>query len=141
MGRLRLGLDYGTDTSKKVKNWVSNIEDTFHISYPAEQKWGVFFITTGRPANPPRRTENFSKYKKVFIEMKGSLGGETVDIALKDKLDPTDGSEDKFRVTLTNNWKTYEIDIASNFWQCQFRGIVCYYFFCVFFQGSSRYFY
>ena len=50
-----------------------------------------------------------------MVELKGEQGGEEVRIAMKDKDDPDDGSEDKFPITLTNNWKTYEIDIASQF--------------------------
>tara|TARA_R110000787_G_scaffold104417_5_gene211458 strand:- start:460 stop:1686 length:1227 start_codon:yes stop_codon:yes gene_type:complete len=114
-GRMRLGIDYGVDTSEHIKNWASFVDDVFCISYPAGEDNGIVFITTGRPASPPRQSENFSKYKKLFIKMKGDLGGEKVEIALKDKFDPTDGSEDKIELTLTNQWKIYEIDIASNF--------------------------
>ena len=114
-GRFKLGVDFGYDSYPKAENWVSTQDDTFCMSYPSERDWGVVFITVGRPSNPPRQHEDFSKYKKLFIEMKGELGGEKVEIALKDKDDLDDGSEDKFPITLTKQWKTYEIDIATNF--------------------------
>jgi hypothetical protein len=122
-GRLRLGLDYGLDSAKGQNNWVSTANDIFCMSYPGEQDWGVVFITTGRPAHPPRQSEDFSKYKKLFIEMKGDFGNEKVEIAIKDKLDPSDGSEDKSAVVLTNEWKTYECDIASNFGSAKLKDI------------------
>ncbi|MFY0631766.1 MAG: hypothetical protein JXR05_15480 [Flavobacteriaceae bacterium] len=114
-GRFRLGLYFEFDSPNKQHNWVSISNDLFCMSYPGEQDWGVVFITTGRPANPPRQSEDFSKYTKLFIEMKGEVGGEKIEIAIKDRLDPPDGSEDKSAVVLTNEWKTYEFDIASNF--------------------------
>lgn len=114
-GRLKLGLDYGADTSDRKDQWVSLENDLFCMSYPANQKWGVVFITIGRPSNPPRQSEDFSNYKRLSIEMKGEFGGEKVEISIKDKQDPPDGSEDKSEVELTDQWKIYEFDILSEF--------------------------
>lgn len=43
----------------------------------------------------------------------GTKGGERLAIGLKDKSDPTDGSEPKIPLTLTNEWHTYELPLAS----------------------------
>ncbi|GAB5409430.1 MAG: hypothetical protein BalsKO_17950 [Balneolaceae bacterium] len=56
---------------------------------------------------------DFSNYDRIFIEMKGNIGGEKIELAIKDKLDPPDGSESRVHITLTNQWKTYEIDLSE----------------------------
>lgn len=114
-GRLNPNLSYGLVTSGGVSNWASVEDAELCMSYPADQEWGIFYITIGTPISPPRPSADFSKYKKLVLELKGKQGGEEVKIAMKDKDDPDNGSEDKFPLTLTNEWKTYEIDIANNF--------------------------
>lgn len=114
-GRLNPNLSYGLVTSRALSNWASVEGDELCMSYPADQEWGILYITVGTPTNPPRPSADLSKYKKLVLELKGKQGGEEVQIAIKDKDDPDDGSEDKFPITLTKDWKTYEIDIANNF--------------------------
>ncbi|MBK7871755.1 MAG: hypothetical protein IPJ74_14290 [Saprospiraceae bacterium] len=114
-GRLNPNLSYRSVTSGGAPNWASVESAELCMSYPAQQEWGILDITMGTPSNPPRPSADFSKYKKLVIELKGAQGGERVQIAMKDKDDPDDGSEAKFPITLTNDWKTYEIDIANNF--------------------------
>ena len=41
--------------------------------------------------------------------MKGETGGEQLEIAMKDKNDPPDGSESRVKIELTDQWKIYEI--------------------------------
>lgn len=114
-GRLNPKLSYGLATSGGFSNWAAVEVAELCMRYPADQEWGILFITIGTPIPPPRPSADFSKYTKLVLELKGAQGGEQVQIAMKDKDDPDDGSEDKFPITLTNNWKTYEIDIASHF--------------------------
>ncbi len=45
--------------------------------------------------------------------MKGQLGGEVVEIGLKDKDDPDNGSETKIKQTLTNRWQPYTYNLSS----------------------------
>lgn len=114
-GRLNPKLSYGLFTSGALSNWALVEGAELCMSYPADQEWGILYITVGTPVSPPRPSADFSKYKKLMVELKGEQGGEQIQIAMKDKDDPDDGSEDKFPITLTNDWKTYEIDIASHF--------------------------
>ncbi|MDX1939154.1 MAG: DUF6090 family protein [Saprospiraceae bacterium] len=114
-GRLNPNLSYGLVTSGGFSNWAEVEGTEFCMRYPAQQEWGILYITVGTPIPPPRPSADFSKYKKLMIELKGEQGGERVQIAMKDKDDPDNGSEAKFPIELTKNWKTYEIDIASHF--------------------------
>jgi hypothetical protein len=45
--------------------------------------------------------------------MRGTEGGEAIQIALKDKSNPTDGSETKVPLTLGKEWKNYDIPLTS----------------------------
>ncbi|MGK0430672.1 MAG: hypothetical protein ACJARX_002351 [Psychroserpens sp.] len=42
--------------------------------------------------------------------MRGEKGGEQFEIAMKDTHGPSDGSETKLKITLTKEWKIFEID-------------------------------
>ncbi|MCB0571407.1 MAG: hypothetical protein KDC66_16665 [Phaeodactylibacter sp.] len=114
-GRLNPGLSYGIITSGGVSNWASVGAQGLCMAYPAHQEWGILYITIGYPTSPPRPSADLSKYKKLVVELKGEKGGEQVQVAIKDKDAPDDGSEAKFPIGLTNDWKTYEIDITNSF--------------------------
>lgn len=114
-GRLNPNLSYRSVSSGGFSDWASVEGAELCMSYPADQEWGVFYITIGTPTNPPRPSADFSKYKKLVLELKGTQGDEQIKVAIKDKDDPDDGSEDKFQIELTNDWKTYKIALANNF--------------------------
>ena len=122
-GRSNPNLSYGLVTSGGASNWASVEGTELCMRYPAQQEWGIFYITIGTPIPPPRPSADFSKYKKLVLELKGDQGREQVRIAMKDKDDPDNGSEAKFPITLTNDWKTYEIDIATNFASAEVKNL------------------
>ncbi|NKI30425.1 DUF6090 family protein [Croceivirga thetidis] len=88
-------------------------DDHVVLIYPEKKfAWGAPFFTI--EALNGRVTEmDFSKYKNVILEMKGAKGGEELEITMKDKYDPPDGSEARASLTLTNDWKTYQVPIAE----------------------------
>ena len=47
------------------------------------------------------------------LELKGKKGGEKIKISIKDETNPTDGSEPKVELTLTDEWKVYEIPLTN----------------------------
>ena len=91
--------------------YPSNHDNPFLIfEYPknnSDLNWTSFEISVSSATG----TVNFSKYQKLIIEAKGDIGGEKMDIVVKDILDPVDGSESRFKLELTNSWKKYEIDL------------------------------
>lgn len=91
--------------------YPSNHDNPFLIfEYPknnSDLNWTAFGINVSSITG----TVNFSKYQKLIIEAKGDIGGEKMDIVVKDILDPVDGSESRFKLELTNSWKKYEIDL------------------------------
>jgi hypothetical protein len=110
-GKLGSGLNMGVNTSEGQTNWVSMNGVDLCMSYPNMQKWGAVFITVGTPTNPPRPSKNYSSFNRLILELKGQNGGETILIGLKDNQDPDDGSESKVRLTLTNIWAEYSINV------------------------------
>jgi hypothetical protein len=52
-------------------------------------------------------------YHKIMrLRMRDVEGGEKIAVSLKEKLNPTDGSETKVPLTLTNAWEDYEIPLS-----------------------------
>ncbi|MBI5324256.1 MAG: hypothetical protein HZB41_03075 [Ignavibacteriae bacterium] len=114
-GVLGSGLNMGVDSYEKRKNWANVSNKIMTINYPGGQSWGSVFITIGEPTLPPRPARDYSKYRKLILELKGKKGGETVLIGLKDNYDLDDGSESKVRLNLTKDWGIYQIILYDNF--------------------------
>lgn len=50
----------------------------------------------------------------LSLDLKGSIGGESVRIALKDNTDPDNGSEAKVLISdLVTSWQMYKIPLTS----------------------------
>jgi hypothetical protein len=79
--------------------------------YP--QAWGVYYSYVGDGVIDPNRIRDFSSFDTLRIKMRGTEGGEAIQIALKDKSNPTDGSETKVPLTLGKEWKNYDIPLTS----------------------------
>lgn len=108
-GTLTEGYDIGVNTSDGLTNWIENEGTHIKMEYPPNQSWGAVFITWGTPVPPGNRPfQNFSGYITLSVDLKGEEGGETVEIGIKDNLDPDNGSETKISVHLTAEWRTYE---------------------------------
>jgi len=95
------------------KRPMSQIQKGFiEISFPA-MDWGVIYFYVGQGSVELLNTKDFSGYRAMKLELKGKKGGEKIKIAIKDETNPTDGSEPKVELTLTNEWKMYEIPLSS----------------------------
>jgi hypothetical protein len=75
------------------------------------EPWAVFYFYTGYGVPDPNRVKDFSNYETLRLKLRGTQGGEKVAIALKDISNPTDGSETKVQLTLTNEWQFYNIPL------------------------------
>ncbi|MEN2281448.1 hypothetical protein AAGF08_04860 [Algoriphagus sp. SE2] len=79
----------------------------------AEEPWAVSYWFLGNGVVDPNRVKDFSNFKTLRLKLRGVKGGEKIAVGLKDKSNPTDGSETKVPLTLTNEWETYEIPLSS----------------------------
>ncbi len=110
-----------------LSNYYSNLDDysepvegsmnsvflkEFRIEFPAIE-WGVSYIYVGKGSVEQLATKDYSSFKTIRLELKGEKGGELIKIALKDETNPTDGSEAKVSLTLTSEWKWFEIPLSA----------------------------
>lgn len=104
----------GVNTSGGLTDWITAGNGVVRMAYPSGQSWGVVFITTGEPKDPPRPGIDLSMYNRLSIELRGHQGSESVWIGIKDNTDPDDGSEVQVLVSnLTKNWETYELPLSQ----------------------------
>jgi hypothetical protein len=103
----------GQITSEWGKFFV-NINSEQHITLNfIEQDWGVFYLFVGQGAIDANNTADYSGYRFLRLEMRGSMGGEQVSIAMKDSSNPQDGSEIRVPLTVTQEWTYYEIPLEE----------------------------
>lgn len=108
-GEIPTGFEPNYAASGIYRDHFSYKEDYFVIDYPENTyDWGSPYFEINALGGRVNDMD-FSNYTKIFIEMKGEIGGEQLEIAMKDKNDPPDGSESRVKIELTDQWKIYEI--------------------------------
>ena len=111
---LTQGYDMGVDTSDGLGNWVVDTHDSMCMNYPGDKGWGAVLITFGKSVPYGQRPgQDLSTYKTLSMELKGEKGGEYLSVGLKDNLDKDDGTERKYSVTVTNDWKSYTFPLTD----------------------------
>jgi hypothetical protein len=75
------------------------------------EPWATAYFYVGNGVPDPDRVKDFSKFETLRLRLRGTQGGEKVAIGLKDISNPTDGSETKVQLTLTNEWQFYNIPL------------------------------
>lgn len=112
--KLTSGFDIGVNCSSGYSGWLEDTGEGMKMSYPSGEEWGAVFIVAGSVTDPPRPSENFSEFKTLSFEIKGENGEEAVQVGLKDKDDPDDGTETKITVcSLTTEWQTITIPLSK----------------------------
>jgi hypothetical protein len=85
--------------------------DSLHIDYQGGVEWAGIWFPTGMDGS--RVPRDYSVFEKLVLELKGDVGGETIHVNLEDRDDPKDGTTTKVELLLTDQWKTYEIDLTD----------------------------
>lgn len=112
-GALRPGLGLGVRSSGNVTGWFQDKKGILEINFATWQDWAVAYIAV-EPITAgigSRNSLNISQYRTLSLEMKGSKGREVVYISLKHKNQPDSRTEAKLRVTLTDQWATFEFPL------------------------------
>lgn len=73
--------------------------------------WATAYFYVGYGVPDPDRVKDFSKFETLRLRLRGIRGGEQVAVSLKDVSNPTDGSETKVQLSLTNEWQYYNIPL------------------------------
>ena len=106
--------DVGADSLNGKRDWLATTEEAMRMAYPPGQSWGAVFITVGVPVDPPRPWKDFSQFRILSIDLKGEVGGESLEIGIKDASDPDTGAETKKVVSnLSTGWQTFEFPLHS----------------------------
>lgn len=106
---------YSNGVASAVDNKGVNIQflDSLTAYQFFPEPWGVAYWYVGNGVIDPNRVMDFSGFETLRLTMRGREGGEKIFISLKDKSNPTDGSETKVPLTLTNEWQAYNIPLSS----------------------------
>ncbi len=93
------------------------IEDTLRIYYPGavpgagDTQWAAIWLSVN-DVGFERAHRDYSRFDTLRLELKGEAGGERVLVHMKDKDDPDDGSQTDLELLLSDQWQTYDIDLA-----------------------------
>lgn len=113
--RLAGGFGLGLDSSDHRFDWLSRKEGEFlMLNFPAKQDYSVAFITVGPPTqrlSTGRQFRDLSMFKFLYLEMKGAVGNEKLDIGIKTNTQEDDGTETKVPVKITTDWKPYLLNL------------------------------
>lgn len=112
---LAAGYDMGVDTGPgRLFNWVTDQGGSLCMNYPGGQDWGAVFITNGSPQPPGSRPgRDLSLFSRLYVELKGLTGNQSVQIGVKDSTDPDNGTETKFTVTPPLEWQGYTFALTD----------------------------
>lgn len=113
-GTLSDQYDIGVNSSGGLTDWFYDSNTFLKMEYPDNQTWGVVFITFGSLTGEPPNSMDLSAYGTLSVDLRGEKGGEEIEIGIKDKTDPDDGSETKIKVSdLTTEWETYYFSVED----------------------------
>ena len=111
---LASGFDILVNTSGGRTDWLSTTADGMLAAYPSGQQFGfVAGVLAGATAPGSRAGRDVSAYRTLQIQLRGAVGGEGVEIGIKDNTDPDDGTETKRAVVLTSSWQTLSFPLSG----------------------------
>ncbi len=112
---LSSGYDMGVDTGpSRLFDWVTDQTGSMCLNYPGGEDWGAVFITNGPPQPPGSRPgRNLTAFSRLYVELKGLTGNQTVQIGIKDNTDPDNGTGTRFAVTPSLEWQGYSFPLAD----------------------------
>jgi len=116
-GVLAPDLDMKTFTSGNIPNWYQVAQDgddtVLRLDYPANQEYGVLQIMVHQTSTTPR-TQDFSNYAELVVELKSADPDRNVDIGIKGAKDPD--AQTKFKRTFSDvstDWQEYHIPLQG----------------------------
>ena len=127
-GVLAPDLDMTTLTREKIPNWYQVVQDgndtILEVDYPANQEYGELQFMVHQTSTDPR-TQDFSDYTELVVELKSADPDRNVDIGIKGARDPND--QTKFKRTFTDvstEWQEYHIQLKGEAAQLSARAAV-----------------
>jgi len=91
---------------------IRRMGNEIHVQHYGGAEWvSAYFSIEGGEVGRPYL--DFSRFSHLVLELKGSLGGEEVQIIMKDTDYPDDIAPIDVPLILSDDWQTYEIDLAE----------------------------
>jgi len=113
-GRVGSGINVLVNTDQGNTNWVTLAPDGLQAAYPSNQQFGfVAVVLSGDTQLGARPSRDLSEFKTLRVQLRGAIGGEAVQIGIKDNTDPDDGSEAKKTFVLSSSWQTFDMAISD----------------------------
>lgn len=95
-------------------NMIRQANDAVEVTYNGGLPWAaIYFSVPATFGTYGRGSRDFSRFGKLILEARGSIGGEVLLLNMKDKDDPDDGSQSNIEVVLGDEWQTFEFDLAE----------------------------
>jgi hypothetical protein len=114
VGGLEAGFTLGIDTFEHQFGWLFEQNATLRLAYPANQTFGVMFVTVGHPGPlGERHSLDMSAYDSLNFEMRTVGEGQCVGIGLKDAQQPDNGKEQIQQVCPSTAWTIYRIPLKQ----------------------------
>jgi hypothetical protein len=112
-GQTTNGFNINFAASSSYSEWNRFEDNYITLNYPSNTlEWGNPYIEVNALFGRVTHMD-FSKYNTMLVEMKGAVGGETFEVGAKDKYDLRDGSSTRLEISITDQWVTYEFDLAK----------------------------
>lgn len=108
------GFNIQLNTDRGRTDWLTPMSDSIRGAYPSGQQWGfVGVVLDGNATAGSRPSRDLSSFKMLQVQLRGELGGERVEVGIKDNTDPDDGTEVKKTVVLTSSWQTLTYTLSD----------------------------
>ncbi len=88
------------------------VDDSFQVTYAGGSEWAGIWLAVG-DFSYERRSLDYSAFDKILIELKADVDGDVLRLSIEDEDDPRNNSVAFMDITLSNEWKTHEIDLAE----------------------------
>ena len=111
-GNLSSFYNRGNASVNNTDNWYKFKPNMVEVEFP-QIEWSYVYFHNGFGTTQNQLFKDYSMYISIKLELKGAKGGELIYMTIKDKDDPEDGSETRIPLTLTDEWKTYEIPLSQ----------------------------
>ena len=88
-------------------------DGALHIDYSGGLDWAsVFWLPIAENTLSGIQYQDFSRFDKLRLELKGDRGGEVIKVLVKDVNYPNDIAPVSVDLVLSDDWQTWEIDLA-----------------------------
>ena len=88
-------------------------DGALHVDYGGGSEWAaVFWVTLNENTLSGIQYQDYSRFDKLRLELKGDRGGEAIKVHVKDVDYPNDIAPVSVDLVLSDEWQTWEIDLA-----------------------------